>query len=139
MKSHPNHPKIPVTFGTHTLTQIHSSGSIDVTYFDFSPVSNYVYLTVDNTSAQDQKYFPNLALRNSEVWQIGDTPIPISRPGFDENDAYPYYKLYKAMFLKDGFTFTVQGRDLELIKSGIVANFFPENDYDDLVLISSVV
>lgn len=139
MKSHPNHPEIPVTFGTHTLTQIHSSGSIDAMYFNFSPVSDYVYLTVDNTSAQDQEYFPNLALRNSEVWQIGDTPVQISGTGYDERGDYPYYKQYKAMFLKDGFTFTVQGRDLELIKSGIVANFFPDNSYGDLYLVSSTV
>ena len=139
LESYPNHPKIPVTFGTHTITQIHSNDALEVTYRGFSPVPDYVYLTVDNTSAQDQEYFRNLALKNSEVWMIDDSTIQIDGPGFDKNDSQPYYKPYKAIFLKDGFTFTVEGKNLELIKTGIVANFFPENNYDDLILISSMV
>jgi hypothetical protein len=138
MKSHPNHPEIPVTFGTHTLTQIHSSDSIDAMYFDFSPVSDYVYFTVDNVSAQDQKNFQNITLSNSEVWQIGEIPIKIVGSGFEKNNSTPYFKQYKVKFILDGFTFTIEGKDLELIKRGIVANFFPEYSFDDLVLVSSM-
>lgn len=139
MDSHPNYPKLPVTFGAYTLTQIHFSNGLDSMYFDFSPVSDYVYLTVDNVSAQDQKYFQNLAQKNSEVWQIDSITIKLSGSGFDKNKAAPYFKQYKAEFILDGFTFTLEGKDSKLIKRGIVANFFPEYSYDNLFLVSSTV
>lgn len=139
MDSHPNYPKLPVTFGAHTLSQIHFSNGLDVIYFDFSPVSDYVYVTVDNVSAQDQQYFKNLAVKNSEIWQIDATTIILSGSGFDKNKFSPYFKQYKAEFILDGFTFTIEGKDLELIKRGIVSNFFPDYSYGDLFLVSSTV
>ena len=139
MYSHPNYPKLPVTFGTYTLTQIHFNHGLETAYFDFSPVSDYVYLTVDNVSAQDQQYFKNLTLTNSEVWQIDATIIELTGSGFDKNNPSPYFKQYKVEFILDGFTFTLEGKNSELIKRGIVASFFPDYSYDDLFLVSSEV
>jgi hypothetical protein len=138
MESNSNYPKIPVTFSAYTLTQIHFTHGLDAMYLDFSPVSDYVYFTVDNVSAQDQKNFQNITLSNSEVWQIGEIPIKIDGSGFEKNNSTPYFKQYKVKFILDGFTFTIEGKDLELIKRGIVANFFPEYSFDDLVLVSSM-
>lgn len=138
MKSHPNYPQIPVTFGAYTLTQIHFSNDVEVMYLDFSPVSDYLYLEIDNVSAEDQQAFRNLALSDSKVWQIDNTPIKIDGSGFDKDQTVPYFKQYKATFILDGFTFVIEGKDLEMIKRGIVTHFFPENDYDDLILASMV-
>lgn len=139
MDSHPNYPKIPVTFGAYTLTQIYFSNGLEIIYFDFSPVSDYVYLTVDNVSIQDQQYFKNLTLKNSEIWQIDNITIELSGSGFDKNEAGPYFKQYKAKFILDGFTFTMEGKDSELIRRVIVTSFFPDYSFDDLFLVSSMV
>jgi hypothetical protein len=139
MESNPNYPEIPVTFGAYTLTQIHFSHGLDAMYLDFSPVSDYLYLTVDNVSADDQRYFSNPTGKSFEVWQIENALILFSGSGFDKNESGSYFQQYKATFLLDGFTFTIEGKDLELIKRGIVSNFFPDNSYDDLVLVSSTV
>ncbi|MCV0431238.1 hypothetical protein [Nitrosopumilus sp.] len=131
MESHPNYPEIPVTIGAYTLTQIHFSHGMEAMYLDFSPVSDYLYLEVARGTAKDQQSF--------EVWQIDDILIQFRGSGFDKNKATPYFKQYKAVFSLDGFRFTLEGKDLELMKRGIVATFFPEHSYDDLVLISGMV
>lgn len=137
-KSYPHHPKIPLEFAGYTLTEIHPGNNIEARYFDFSSMSGYVYFEIDNVSAQDQKYFLNLAKADSEFWQIDDVVIKIGGTAF-EDDSREWYKHYKIEFIKDGFKFVIEGNDLEPINRSIVANYFPENEYDDLFLISSTV
>jgi len=139
-KSYPNHPKISASFAGHSLSELHTGNDIEANYFDFSSTNDHVYLQTDNVSAQDQKYFPNFEYPNSEFWQIGDTVIRISGSALDKNNDQPeHFKQYNIQFILDGFKFTIEGKNLELMKKGIVENYFPEYDYDDLFLISSTV
>jgi len=50
-----------------------------------------------------------------------------------ENKNPKAYKHYKIEFIKDGFKFTIEGNELELIKRSIISNYFPENEYDDWI------
>jgi hypothetical protein len=98
-------------------------------------MAGYVYFEIDNVSARDQQYFLNLAKSNYEFWQIEDVVIKISGTAF-EDDNPEWYKHYKIEFIKNGFKFTIEGNELELIKRSIIANYFPEHEYDNLFLIS---
>jgi hypothetical protein len=136
-KSYPHHPKIPLEFAGYTLTEIHPGNNIEARYLDFSSMSGYVYFEIDNVSAQDQKYFPNLKDSSSEFWQIGDTVIKVGGSALDKNNEQPEkYKRYEIQFIKDGFKFRIEGENIEFMKKEIVANYFSENEYDDLFLIS---
>ena len=140
VKSYPNHPKIPAFFVGHSLSELHTGNDIEANYFDFSSTNDHVYFQIDNVSAQDQKYFLNFGYPNSEFWQIGDTAIRISGSALDKNNDQPeHFKQYNIQFILDGFKFTIEGKNLEFLKRGIIANYFPEHDYDDLFLVSSTV
>jgi hypothetical protein len=80
---------------------------------------------IRQVTAQESDYQINLAKPNSEFWQIGNYVITIDESG--------------THFIKDGYKFSINGEKPEFIRKEIVANFFPEYDYDDLFLISSTV
>ncbi|KAF6246356.1 hypothetical protein C6990_09520 [Nitrosopumilus sp. b3] len=138
-KSHPNHPSIPVSFAGYGLAEVDAShNKIESRYYDYSSMGHHsVYLDIANVSAQDQKYFLNLAKHDSETWQIGDTLISVGGNAFDENNtSQDPSQGYVIQFLLDGFKYRVSGANLELLKKSIVANFFPEYSYDDMFLVS---
>jgi|GEM_PF-2359157 len=138
--SYPNHPKIPASFVGYRLTELHTGHDIEVRYVDFLSLNNYIDFLVDNVSAQDQQYFRNLAKSNSELWQIDDVIIKISGSALDKNNDQPErFKTYDVEFILDGFKFTIEGKNIESIKKAIVVNYFPEHNYDDLLLVSSTV
>lgn len=141
-KSHPNHPSIPRSFGGFGLAEIDSHYSrVESRYYDFASMGHQnIFLAITNVSAQDQRYFLNLANSGSELWQIDDTVIWVGGHAFDENNMTPErFREYEIQFLKEGFKYTITGTNLELLKKSIVANFFPENTYDDMFLVSSSV
>ncbi len=140
--SNPNHPSIPIDFAGQILTQINpSSNKVEVLYHDFSS-SNWhgITLYISNESAQDQKYFRNFAQPNSEFWQINDTLIIISGSAMDKNSSQPEkFRVYNIEFILDGFKFAIEGQNLEFMKKSIISYYFPESEYDDLILVSSTV
>ena len=141
-KTNPNHPEIPVDFAGLALAEISSyRNQVNARYSDFG--SSYyqdVSFEVRNISAQDQKSFSNLAESNSEFWQIGDIVIRIGGSAMDKNSKQPEkFRDYNVEFILDGFTYAITGSDLELLKTFIVSHYFPENNYDDMFLVSSTV
>ena len=141
-KSNPNQPSVPVDLAGFLLAEIKPyNGRTEARYYDFSSMgNNNIELTIDNVSAQDQKYFLNFAKPNTEFWQIGETVIQIGGTAFDPaNDQPERYQGYNIQFILDGFKFIISGHDLEILKKSIIANFFPEFEYGEFVLISSTV
>ena len=131
-KSHPYHPMLPLEFAGHVLAEIHVGDSIEVRYFNFSSMSGYIYFDVDNVSAQDQQYFQNFVKSGAEYWQIEDVVVRIDGSAIEDKNP-KQYKHYKIEFIKDGFKFTIEGNELEFIKRNIISNYFPENEFDDLI------
>ena len=141
-QTNPNHPKIPIDFAGQILTQINpSSNRVEALYHDFhSGDWHGITIYIRNVSAQDQQHFLNLAKFNSEFWQVNDTAIRIWGSGLDENSKQPEgFREYNIEFILDGFKFAINGQNLELMKKAIIAFYFPENDYDDMFLVSSTV
>jgi hypothetical protein len=85
----------------------------------------------------------------SEIWfwksRVGSTSnfTSLNRlegHAFDENNAQPErFREYEIQFILDGFKYTIIGTNLELLKTSIIANFFPGHSYEDMFLISSTV
>ena len=141
-KSHPNHPLIPLSFAGFGLAEIDSNyNKIESRYYDFASMGHHnVFLTITNVSAQDQKYFQNLAKSNSELWQIGDTLIWIGGEAFDANNDLPErFREYEIQFVLDGFKYEITGTNIELLKASIIGKFFPDYSFEDMSLISSTV
>lgn len=140
--TNPHHPSIPIDFAGHVLTQINpSSNKVEVLYHDFSPATwQDITFHISNESAQDQQSFRSLAKSDSEFWQINDTVIRIGGSGMDKNSSQPEkFRVYNIEFILDGFKFAIEGQNLEFMKKSIVSYYFPENNYDDLFLVSSTV
>jgi hypothetical protein len=141
-QTNPNHPKIPIDFAGQILTQINpSSNIVEALYHDFSSHDWYgMTLYIRNVSAQDQQHFLNLAKHNSEFWQISETAIRIWGSALDKNNEQSEgFREYNIEFILNGFKFTIEGQDIDLMKKAIVASYFPGNDYDDMFLVSSTV
>ncbi len=141
-QTHSNHPKIPVDFAGQILTQInHGNNKMEALYHDFYH-GDWKGLTIStrNVSALDQQHFLNLAKPDSEFWQIDDTVIRVWGSALDGRSEKPKgFQEYNAEFVLEGFKFTINGQNIELMKKSIAAVYFPENDYDDMFLISSTV
>ena len=141
-QTNPNHPKIPIDFAGQILTQINpSSNRVEALYHDFSSHDWYgMTIHIRNVSAQDQQHFLNLAKSNSEFWQMGDTTIRIWGSALDENNEQPEgFREYNIEFILNGFKIAINGQNMDLMKKAIIVNYFPENDYDDMFLVSSTV
>lgn len=140
-KSHPNHPKIPAQFAGHHLTELHARNDVEVRYAELNSLSSqYIEMRMDNVSATQQQYFLNFAKSNSEFWQLDDVVFIVSGSALDPNSELPErFKSYKIEFVLDGFMFAISGQNDELLKKSIIANYFPNNTYDDMLLISSTV
>lgn len=137
-KYYPKYPSIPVVFGGYTLSEIYPERySTTVKYLDFPNKFGDIEMTVGKTASG--KMHPNFAETNVEYWQIGDTLIRIGGDAMDkDSETHESFKKYEIRF-SDGYNYTIEGKNLELIKAAIVANFFPEYEYDDLFLVSSTV
>ena len=135
-KHYPDYPSIPVEFGGYILSEISPEGySTTVKYLNFPGKSGHIEMTVGKSSSgivhQDFKK------QNLEYWQIGDTIITVGGSAIHENtNLYKSFRTYNVDF-SDGHNYRMTGKDLELIKKSIVANYFPEYRYEDLLLISS--
>ena len=141
-KSNPNHPSIPVSFAGFGLAEINSRyNTIESRYYDYVTMGHHgIQLEITNVPAQSQKYFLDLAKTNAELWQIGETVIVVGGHAFDENNSQPErLRDYTIQFALDGFKYKITGNNLESIKNSIVANFFPDYTYDDLIFVSSTV
>ena len=141
-QTNPNHPKIPIDFAGQILTQINpSSNRVEALYHDFSSHDwDGMTIHIRNVSAQDQQHFLNLAKSNSEFWQMGDTTIRIWGSALDENNEQPEgFREYNIEFILNGFKIAINGQNMDLMKKAIIVNYFPENDYDDMFLVSSTV
>ena len=132
--SYPEYPKIPLSFAGYLLSEIYPErDSVTVWYLDFPNKSGNISMSIDKLSHTD---YTNLTTPHSEFWKIGDTMIKISGFTLDKNNELPeQYKTYTIEF-NDGFDFHIEGKNLEFIKKEIIANYFPEYSYDDLLFIS---
>ena len=139
-KTNPNHPDLSVDFAGYVVTQIyHHSNKVEASYQDFSSSDwRGISFYIRNVSAEDQKYFLNLAKHDSEYWQIGDTVIRIGGSGFDKTQPVGFEN-YTIEFALDGFMYLISGKNLEFMKKAIVTNYFPEFEYGDMFLVSSTV
>ena len=141
-KSHQNHPSIPLSFAGYGLAETGSShNTIESRYYDYVTMGHHsIHLEITNVPAQSQKYFLDLAKTNAELWQIGETVIVIGGHAFDVDSSQPErFRYYEIQFALDGFKYKITGNNLESIKKSIVANFFPEYSYSDLIFVSSTV
>ena len=141
-QTNPNLPEIPIDFAGQILTQINPhTNRVEALYHDFLTQDWHgITLYIRNVTAEDQRYLLNFARPNSESWQIGETVIRIWGSALDKNSEQPEgFQEYNVEFILNGYKFFVNGKNIELIKESIVTNYFPENNYDDLFLISSTV
>ena len=141
-QTNPNHPKISVDFAGQILTQINpDTNRVEAIYHDFSSYDWHgITFYISNESVQDQQYFLNLAKSNSEFWQVGDTIIRIWGSALDKNSDQPErFREYNIEFILGGFKFAIKGQNIDLMKKAVIANYFPENNYDDMFLVSSTV
>ena len=142
MKNHiPNHPKIPARFAGYYLTELHAHNDVEVRYAELNSLSSqYIEMRIDNVSAAQQQHFLNFAKSHSEFWQLDDVVFIVSGSGLDPNSELPErFKSYKIEFILDGFMFAISGQNDDLLKKSIIANYFPNNTYDEMLLISSTV
>jgi hypothetical protein len=137
-KHYPNYPPIPTEFAGYILSEITPENHITtVMYLDFPNKSGYITMTVGTQTSGTTPL--NFTTPNVEYWQIGDTLIRIGGSAMDKDgDANESFRTYEIKF-KDGYYYTIEGKNLEFMKKTIIANFFPEFEYDDLVLVSSTV
>ena len=137
-KYHPKYPPIPVEFAGYVLSEISPDKySITVRYLNFPSKSGSIEMTVGTQS--NGVSYPNFAKPNFEHWQIGDAVIRIGGTALDENSDTPEHFRYYVVDFSDGYNYRITGKNLEFIKKEIVANFFPEHEYDDMFLVSSTV
>jgi len=134
-KYYPKYPLIPTEFAGHILSEITPENhSTTVRYLDFPNKSGYITMTVGIQTSGTT--YPNFASSNVEYWQIGDTEIKIGGSAMNEDsNIHESFRKYEIKF-RDGYYYTIEGKNLEFLKKSIVSNFFPEFEYDDLFLVS---
>ncbi len=137
-KHHPDYPPIPVEFGGHILSEISPERhTVTVKYLNFPGKSGYFEITIGKLA--NGIVYPNFEKPNLEYWQIEDTIIRIGGSAMEEsNNESKSFRMYNVDF-SDGYNYRVTGKNLELIKKSIVMNFFPENEFEDLFLVSSTI
>lgn len=137
-KSFPNYPPIPAKFAGYALSEIYPDRHFTtVRYLDFPSKSGSIEMTV-GTRANGIVY-SNFEKPPFENWQIGDTIIRIGGSAMDESSDLPESFRYYEFNFSEGYNYKITGKNLEFIKKEIVANFFPEFEYDDLFLVSNMV
>ena len=57
---------------------------------------------------------------------------------YKNNNRNKRYKNYNVQFVLNGFKCFTDGKNIEIMKNGSIANYFPVFSYDDLLLVSSV-
>ena len=135
-KHYPKYPSIPAEFAGYVLSEISpEKHSTTVRYLDFQSKSGSIEMTVGTNGIM----YSNIEKSFFENWQIGDTIIRIGGSAMDETSDLPESFRYYEFNFSNGYNYKITGKNLEFIKKEIVANFFPEYSYDDLVLISSTV
>ena len=135
---YPDYPLIPVEFGGYILSEISPEEfSTTAKYLNFPGKSGHLEMTIGKLA--NGITYSNFEKPNLEFWQIGDTLIRFGGSAMDEHsNTSKSFRTYNADFT-DGYNYRITGKDMELIKRSIVANFFPEHRYDDLFLVSSTV
>jgi len=127
-KHYPDYPQIPVEFAGYLLSEISPEKYLTtVRYMDFQSKSGYITMTIGKQGITSSI---NLAEKNKEFWQIGNTVIKVS---YSES---PYQRYDVIQFQKDNYGFTIEGNDVEFIKKEIVRNYFPEYSYDEMFLVA---
>jgi hypothetical protein len=136
-KSNPDFPKVSSEFAGFTLSEIDRvNQGIVILYADFTSTSGYLFISIQKCYCQEPTTI-NLTEPNSEFWQIGDTVLTIGGSALDKNNEMPeQFKVYEIQFIKDGYEFRIEGKNIDFMKKEIVANYFPEYKYDDMFLIS---
>ena len=136
-KYYPKYPIIPTEFAGHILSEIAPEGYFTtVRYLDFPNKSGHIIMTIGlQTTGMS---YPNLSSSNVEYWKIGDTEIRIGGSALDkDNDIHESFRTYEIKFKGDGYYYTIEGKNIEFLKKSLVATFFPEFTYEDLVLVST--
>ena len=137
-KHYPKYPPIPVEFAGYTLSEIYPERhSATVKYLDFPNKVGSIEMIIGKQTSGN--IHPNSETPNVEYWQMGDTIIRIGGSAMDkDSQTHKSFRTYEIRF-SDGHYYKIEGKNLELMKKSIVANFFSEYNYDDLFLVSSTV
>ena len=131
-KHYPKYPPIPTEFAGYTLSEITPENHFTtVRYLDFPNKVGYITMIVGTGTTH-----PDFSKSDVGYWQIGDTEIKIAGTAMDEDSTTPEsFRTYEITF-RDGYYYKIEGKNLEFLKKSTVSHFFPDFEYDDLILIS---
>jgi ubiquinol-cytochrome c reductase iron-sulfur subunit len=137
-KSYPEFPAIHMDFAGYALSEISSEGErVEISYLDVSSKNNRILMSIQKCNCPEPNSSINLLISNSEFWQIGDTILKIGGSALNKNNEMPeQFKEYEIQFIKDGYEFRIEGKNIDFMKKEIVANYFPEYKFENLFLIS---
>ena len=136
-KAYPKYPPIPLQFAGYDLSEIAPEQyRTNISYLDFPDNSGKILMTIGKQSVGTGHTYWTKS--QSESFQLGDTTITVNKYVFEREDSTDAEKLrtYEVRFKDDGFYYAINGKNLEFIKREIVKNFFPEHEYNDMLLIS---
>ena len=135
-KYYPKYPAIPTEFAGHTLSEIVPEGySTTVRYLDFPNKSGHITMTISLQTTGTS--YQNLSTSTVEYWKIGDIEIRISGSAMDkDSEIHESFRTYEIKF-KDGYYYTITGKNIEFLKKSLAAKFFTDFEYQDMVLAST--
>ena len=136
-KYYPKYHPVPTEFAGHILSEIAPEGySTTVRYLDFPNKSGHIVMTI--ATQTHGILSSHLLTSDVEYWEIGDTEIQISGSAMDkDSNMHESFRTYEIKFKEDGHYYKIVGKNIEFLKKSVVANFFPEFEYEDLVLVST--
>jgi hypothetical protein len=104
---------------------------------DVSSENNRISMSIQKCNCSDPNASLNFLRSNSEFWQIGETVLTIGGSALDKNNETPdQFKVYEIQFIKNGYEFRIQGKNIDFMKKEIIADYFQGYKYDDMFLIS---
>ncbi|WP_316504779.1 hypothetical protein [Nitrosopumilus sp.] len=146
-KAYPEYPSIPMEFAGYELSEIAPGDSrVDISYLDFPDNSGRISMAISKHSVGTMH--TNMVQFNPEVWHVGSTndvhhhnskTIRIGGTALDpQSTASELFRTYEIRFKNndDGFYYAINGKNLEFLKKEIIKNYFPDHDYNDMVLVS---
>ena len=145
-KAYPEYPSIPMKFAGYELSEISPDSSrVDISYLDFPDNSGRISMAISKHSVGTMH--TNMMTFNPELWQVGSSTsgdhnsktIRIGGTALNpQSTTSEQFRTYEIRFKNndDGFYYAINGKNLEFIKQEIIKNYFPDYDYDDMILVS---
>jgi len=146
-RTYPEYPPIPKEFAGYDLSEISPHDSrVDITYLDFPDNYGRISMTISKHSVGTA--YTNMMQFNPEIWKVGNVIddngdnlniIKIGGIALDsDSTSSEQFRTYEIRFKNndDGFYYAINGKNLEFLKQEIIKNYFPDYDYDDMILVS---